>query len=174
MKNLTGVLLLSFCALMVADSFGTQAPYNAKQDKRLQDVETTADRADAAGTPLALIEQRDPADTTTSATFVTLESSASTVFSGQPVMFLLHTSLHATGSAVNGVDFAVQIDSGSDTLVTNFVMNPSGVHTTVSGIKIITPTAGAHVINIRWRRTEGAGVLTMNDDDQVLLYAIEF
>jgi len=121
-----------------------------------------------------LIEQRftTVGDNTTSATFVTLLSSAATTFSGRPILLILHvTNFSATASAT--VEFGVNIDGGADTIIGQFFHNNIGIHLASTGMEIITPTAGSHTINLRWRRLAGTGTITMDTNDQVLLSAIE-
>lgn len=121
----------------------------------------------------ALVEARSAASASTaSATFATLASSASTLFTGRPVLLLLSASAWSSGAA-SGVEFAVQVDSGADAPITIFTFNTTGEHHAVNGWLIVTPAAGAHIINLRWRRTSGSGTVTQDLNDYNLLAAIE-
>ncbi len=119
----------------------------------------------------ALIEDRAPAFSTTSATFVTLASSAATTFSGRPVLCLLDVSLFPT--AINtSVEFAIQIDAGADAVISQTLLNESE-HSAVPGAVIVVPAAGSRTLRVRWRRPAGSGTLTLDANDQILLHAVE-
>ena len=120
-----------------------------------------------------LIDLKSLNDTTISGSFVTLRSSSDTVFSGRPVMFILNLTAYSS-SVATSVEFSIQIDSGSDNVISGiFFFNQADTHTTIVGIKILSLTVGSHVINLRWRRPAGAGIITMDSGDQALLYAVE-
>lgn len=123
------------------------------------------------GRALALIENRAPVESETSATFVTLASASPVVFSGRPVLCIVNVTLFP--SDVNtSVEFAIQIDAGADAVASQMLLNESE-HSAVPGAVIVTPTAGSHTIRIRWRRTAGAGTLTMDANDEILVHAVE-
>ncbi len=122
----------------------------------------------------ALIENRSPTQDETSTSFVTLESSASITFSGRPVLISLHTSLFTSGgTSSTAVEFAIQIDSGSDVLIARFPINVVSVNDPVTGELRITPSAGSHVIRLRWRRSAGDRNLRMDSNNQILVHGIE-
>ncbi len=106
-------------------------------------------------------------------TFVTLESSSPTVFSGRPVLFLLNASAFTLATNNTKVEFAIQIDAGADNSIAQFLFSIPDRHRVVSGAIIITPAAGSHTINLRWRRVSGTGTLGIDPGDQILLYAVE-
>ena len=119
-----------------------------------------------------LIENRSPFALTTSSNFVLLQPSASFKFNGRPVLFILNAISYST-AAFSGVEFAIQIDSGADNVIAKFFFNTVNTHSTVTGMVLITPPAGDHVINLRWRRFAGGGTIYFNPNGQALLQAIE-
>ncbi|HEB27874.1 MAG TPA: hypothetical protein ENI05_08885 [Porticoccus sp.] len=118
-----------------------------------------------------LIENRAPVESTVSDAFVTLASSAATTFSGRPVLCFVNVPMFPS-VANTGVILAIQIDSGSDAEAARILLQETE-HTSLSGQVIITPPAGSHTINLRWRRNGGTGTLTLDTNDQILLHAIE-
>ncbi len=121
----------------------------------------------------ALIVDRSPAtESTTSSTFITLRSSAATTFSGRPVLCLLSTSL-LSDSVNSVVEFAIQIDTGADVEIGKQAFNVASAHSAVTGAVIITPTAGSHIIRLRWRLSVGSGQLTFDSNDQILVHGVE-
>ncbi len=119
----------------------------------------------------ALIEDRAPDESTASDTFVTLASAAATTFSGRPLLCFVSVMLFPT-VANTGVQFAIQIDAGADAVASQMLLQETE-HSAVPGQVIVTPTAGSHTLRIRWRRMGGAGTLTLDANDQILLHAIE-
>lgn len=122
----------------------------------------------------ALIEDRSPTASTTSTSFVTLESSASTTFSGRPVLCFVSVTMFPSTTNI-GAELAIQIDSGSDAVVAKLLHNESE-HNTIQGAVIVTPSAGSHTLRIRWRLFFGGGGgnnLTLDANDQILLHAVE-
>ncbi|KKN11799.1 hypothetical protein LCGC14_1022830 [marine sediment metagenome] len=119
----------------------------------------------------ALIEDRAPVESTASDTFVTLASAAATTFSGRPLLCFVSVMLFPT-VANTGVQFAIQIDAGADAVASQMLLQETE-HSAVPGQVIVTPTAGSHTLRIRWRRMGGAGTLTLDANDQILLHAIE-
>ena len=120
----------------------------------------------------ALIENRSPNDTTVSATFVTLESASPVVFSGRPVLFLLSAGQFAATFTAQ-VEYAIQIDNGSDNVIAQFFHNAVGDHESMSGFVILTPAPGSRTIRLRWRRKAGTGTITQDINDQRLVFAVE-
>ncbi len=121
----------------------------------------------------ALIEDRSPVESTSSTSFVTLQSASAVTFSGRPVLCFVNLVMFPSDASLT-VELAVQIDSGSDVVVAQKLLdNTGGGHNTVSGAIIVTPAAGSRTLRIRWRLSAGTGTLTMDANDQVLLHAIE-
>jgi len=122
----------------------------------------------------SLIEDRSvaPNINTSSATFSTAASSASTAFSGRPVLFLLHSTCFGS-VAGDTIEVAVQIDSGADNVIAGFFFNEVGIHDNATGFIILTPSAGSHTINLRIRRRAGSGTISFDLNDSILLTAIE-
>lgn len=119
----------------------------------------------------ALIEDRAPVESTASDVFVTLASAAATVFSGRPLLCFVSVMLFPS-VANTGVQFAIQIDAGADAVASQMLLQETE-HSAVPGQVIVAPTAGSHTLRIRWRRMGGAGTLTLDANDQILLHAIE-
>lgn len=121
----------------------------------------------------ALVEVRgiSPNRTTTSTTFVTLESASAVTFSGRPVLCFVNVTMFPNTINVD-VELAIQIDAGTDVVAAQTLLNNTE-HNTVSGAVIVTPTAGSHTLRVRWRQPNGAGTLNLDANDQILLHAIE-
>ena len=120
-----------------------------------------------------LIRNNAPSVTTTSATYATLASSASVNFNGRPTLFLLSMSNFIDVAANTNTDYAINIDGGADNFVVNNFINPITTHTPISLYIILTPSAGNHVINVRWRRSQGTGIVSMDENDHIHLAAVE-
>lgn len=119
----------------------------------------------------ALVENRNPATSTASATFVTLESSSAVVFSGRPVLCFVNVTMFPSVADLK-VELAVQIDAGADAVAAQLNHNETE-HNTVQGAVIVTPSAGSHTLRVRWRVAAGTGTLTLDANDQILLHAVE-
>ena len=120
----------------------------------------------------ALIEDRAPNDTRGAGGFINLRTSAAIIFSGRPLLVFLDLTLFST-IGLTAVEFAIQIDAGADAVIGKLFLNTAGIHETVGGAVIVTPAAGSHTISLRWRRASGTGILTLDNGDQILVYAVE-
>ena len=112
----------------------------------------------------------NPAHTTTSTSFVTLNSSNVIVFSGRPVLVLLKGS-GFFDIGPDQVDFAIQVDGGSDVPLGSAFHNTSAIHAAFNGMAVIQPTPGSHTLNLRWKVT--GNTFNINIDDHVECFAIE-
>ncbi len=120
-----------------------------------------------------LIRNDAPSASTTSSTFVTLESSSSTNFNGRPTLFLLSISNYVTTTAGTETEFGINFDGGTNTTIMQNFVNPTLTHTPASSWVILTPSAGNHIVNIVWKRTAGSGTPSMDTNDHIHLTAIE-
>lgn len=121
----------------------------------------------------ALVENRAPVTSTTSTSFVTLESASAVTFSGRPLLCFVNVTMFPSVASLT-VELAIQIDSGSDEVVAQKLLDETGGgHNTVSGAVIVTPTAGSRTLRVRWRISAGTGTLTLDANDQILLHVIE-
>ena len=121
----------------------------------------------------ALVENRSPTASTSSTSFVTLESASAVTFSGRPLLCFVNVAMFPSVLSLT-VELAIQIDSGSDVVVAQRLLDETGGgHNTVSGAIIVTPTAGSHTLRVRWRISGGSGTLTLDANDQILLHAVE-
>lgn len=121
-----------------------------------------------------LVEERgvSPSASTSSPTFGTLRSSAPTGFSGRPLLLLLKASSY-TNTTSTSVEFAVQLDAGAESPIAFFFFNEILEHHNIPGWVVITPTAGSHTVHLRFRRRGGTGSIFLDNNDEVLLMAVE-
>ena len=123
---------------------------------------------------LTVIENRSPAASTVSPTFVTLATSAVITFSGDPVLFFLSLSAFCSSPATE-VELAIVITGGpsaGDNVISHFMFDTTNIHSTVSGMVILSPTSSAQTITLKWRRPQGIGTIEVNGADQLLVNAI--
>lgn len=117
---------------------------------------------------------------TTSGSPTTILTSASTFFTGRPVLFLLSASM----SDINGFDEFmiapqyIQFDgAGTNFLVADWSTNKANDHRHVSGSFLFVPPTsgfiGSHTVSWRTNRGAGAGTLTIDTNDFVSLVSIE-
>ncbi len=125
-----------------------------------------------SGNYLDLIDDFNPSDTTVSATFVTLLSSALTFFSGRQVLFMVSATACLSAGTSTEVELAVQVDGGADNVISQRFINATSVHSNVVGFIIVDVPAGPHTINLRWRRAQGTGTVAVNADDMIQLKAV--
>jgi hypothetical protein len=117
----------------------------------------------------------DLATSTTSGSYVTMATSASTFFSGRPVIFFVNGSM----ALVNGSDvlaeigLALRVDSGGDTTIGLWTTNKANAHSGFNVTGILIPSRGSHTIDVRWRRNTATGTATMDTYDFLSLHYIE-
>lgn len=121
---------------------------------------------------LDLIDDAAPVNTTVSASFATLLSSASTAFNGKAVLFLLNMSARLSVITDAEVEFAIQIDGGADVVIGSHFLNQLDLHQAFAYTLIQTPSEGNHTINLRWRRVAGTGTIAVDVNDRIQLKAI--
>jgi hypothetical protein len=114
--------------------------------------------------------------TTTSSSYATIETSAAITFSGRPCIFQLSIAGRDNNSGVNeffNMQFAIRVDAGADNTIAFIEGNLDGDHRVGSGYVIVTPSAGSHTIDLRWKRVAGAGTMTVDSNDYYLLSVID-
>lgn len=118
----------------------------------------------------------NPSVTTTSNSFSDVATGTSFYFSGRPCMFFVQGNCADVNGSneYNQTEFAFRFDNGgSDILLCRHVSNLAVTHDPFSGFRIWTPAAGSHIVTFRWRRTAGAGTITMDFNDMFDLNCIE-
>lgn len=110
--------------------------------------------------------------TTTSSSYANFPATSSFSFTKQysssdtSLKVDLHVTSYAT-SVTSSVSFGVNINS-TDTDVAQLTYNTANNHTQTSGTKVITGlAAGTYTVQIRWKRTGGAGTVTVDGADWV-------
>lgn len=122
-----------------------------------------------------LVTQLSPAFTTTSGAYVTMASSASTFFSGRPVLFMVNFSARDVNGSDEGFGMAVgiQFDAGATTDFCDWSTDKANDHRATGAAGILTPAAGFRTVNLRVRRLYGAGTFTVDINDFIRFTSIE-
>jgi hypothetical protein len=114
---------------------------------------------------------------TTSGSFVDIAAGVNLYFSGKPCLFLYNanvSNVHA-GGEIARAEYSFRFDNGgTDYFMGAFLDSDPNTYGMAAGSKVQTPpSAGQHIITARWRRTAGAGTITMDASSQFKLSFIE-
>lgn len=108
--------------------------------------------------------------TTTSATYVNVTGATGSLTKIFAVTRLqvIFTATWQTSAVDTGADFGLRIN-GTDYTVGHLVINAASQHEQLASVAVIAGgiPAGNYTPQVRWRRTVGAGTLTLAPDDRV-------
>ena len=116
-----------------------------------------------------------PFASTNSGSYSTLVTSGSLFFRGVPTLFIVSTSARDVNGAAEWwkVDYALRFDSGADNGIGVLTNNQQEQHEHTTVSSLLYPPVGSHTVSLRWKRSAGAGTITMDSNDQIIIHAIE-